>query len=173
MRSNFSLPAGFSGCGYGYAERIPAAYALKFCTPRMVWSLLGGRVRFFKYGYQTLWDRVGDVLDVRLNHPVLRITRGDCVRIATEGGEFEFDKVLLCCDLRDIARTLDLDDEESELIGRIRSIRYHTVIAEAEDLFPSNCALPAHFSEQFAGAPVTWYKRWSDRNLFNFYAHRQ
>jgi hypothetical protein len=167
-----------SGFGYGYTHRIPAAYALKLCTPRTMIAILGGRssairirsLRGFKKGYQGLWDRIGAVLDVRLSHSIDRITRGDTIQVETEGHELEFDKLILCCDLRGIAEALDVDEEESEMIGKIRNHRYHALIAEVEGL-PSGVAfLPAHFSERHAGAAMCWYNRWTENNLFNLYA---
>ncbi len=160
-----------SGFGYGYSEQIPAAYALKFCNPRMIWrSLLDDGLVSFSSGYQNLWARVAERLDIRLGHAVTRITRGDRVIVAAENAEFEFDKVILCCDLRTIAPALDLDEEESELIGRIRNHRFHAVIAEVENM-PSRVAFVTdHFSDRLPGAIVSWYQRWSERNLFNLYA---
>ena len=159
-----------SGFGYGYTDNIPAAYALKFCSPAMIWKTMAGGLRGFTRGYQEVWDRVAPYLDVRLSHSVRRIIRRDNVVIETDSGNFVFDKVILGCDLRAIAPALDQDEEESELIRKIRSHRYHVVLAETEKM-PSRVAfLYGHFSHRLQGAAVCWYHRWADRNLYNFYA---
>jgi len=161
--------AWLAGFGYGYPDGIPAAYALKFCTPHSIWALVIQGAVGFRNGYQGLWERIGSVLDVRFNHAVQRITRQDRIVVATEGGEFEFDKLILSCDLRAVAPALDLDEEEADLIGRIRSHRYYSLIAEVEDLPPAAFVTP-EYGPQFAGELVCWYHRWSDTSVYNIYA---
>jgi hypothetical protein len=159
-----------SGFGYGYTTGIPAAYALKVCTPRVVRPFFLHDSRGFPHGFQGLWERVASVLDVRLNTSIERIERGEGVRIKTTAGDFDFDKLILSCDLRDIASTLDRDEEEAALIARIRHRRFHAVIAEAERMPARLAFLPAHFSEESEGDLVCWYQGWVEGNLFNFYA---
>jgi len=163
--------AWMSAYGYGHAARIPAAYALKFCKPRTIWAVLRGGGVGFRYGYQNLWERVGSMLDVRRNHAIRRITRRDRVLIETEGDEFEFDRLILCCDLRSIAPALDLDEEEVHLIGCIRNYTYYSVLAEVEG-FPSPAAfISPEFSPEVDGALVGWLQRWTDGNIYNIYAN--
>ena len=159
-----------SGFGYGYTPAIPAAYALKLCTPRVVRPFFLHDSRGFPDGFQGLWERVASVFDVRLNTAIERIERGEGVHIKTTAGDFDFDKLILSCDLRDIAPALDPDDEEAALIARIHNHRFHAVIAEAERIPVRLAFLPAHFSEEFAGNLVCWYQGWSEENLFNFYS---
>jgi len=164
-----------SGFGYGYAPSMPAAYALKMCSPGVIRPFFLHNLRGFAAGYQGLWERVASVLDVRLNTAIQSIERGDGIRIETTAGHFDFDKMILACDLRGIAPALgnldkDPDPEEAGLIARIRSHRYHSVIAEAERIPARLAFLTAHFSEECAGDPACLYQRWSGENLFNFYA---
>lgn len=157
-----------SGFGYGYASSVPAAYALKLCIPSVVRPYFLHGMRGFPEGYQGLWERVASVLDVRLNTAIQSVERGEGVRVKTGAGDFEFDKLILACDLRAIV--LDIDEEEASLIGKIRSHRYHSVIAETERM-PSRLAfLTDHFKEENAGDLVCWYQRWSEENFFNFYS---
>jgi len=159
-----------SGFGYGYAPSMPAAYALKMCTPGVIRPFFLHNLRGFTDGYQGLWERVASVLDVRLNTTIQSIERGNGIRIKTSEGDFEFDKLILACDLRAVVSALDRDEEEAGLIARIRSHRYHSVIAEAEHMPARLAFLPDHFTEECAGDPGCIYQRWSEENLFNFYA---
>ncbi len=160
-----------SGFGYGPNSRIPAAYGLKFCHPAMLWRIFflkGGRC--FTEGYQNLWTRVAAELDVRLNHRVSSITRGDRVIIRTGAAEHEFDKVVMACDLRAIAPALDTDPEEAELISKIRSHRYHVMVAEVTGLPVRIAFVPGHFREHRKSGLLCWYHRWKEKNLHTLYA---
>lgn len=160
-----------SGFGYGPNRQIPAAYGLKFCHPAMLWRIFGLKGgRCFDDGYQNLWVRVAEQLDVRLRHPVTRIRRGEKVTVQTLSGQHEFDKVVLTCDLRAIAPSLDLDSEEEDLVGRIRSHRYHVMVAEVSGLPTRIAFVPGNFGEVHPGGLLCWYQRWKDRSLYNLYA---
>ncbi len=159
------------GFGYGYTDTIPAAYALKFWTPQMIFkSLILKWLRGFEDGYQVVWDRVAASLDVRFGHAVTRIVRGDKVAIHYGTGVCEFDKVILACDLRAIAPALDSDEEERALIGRIVDHRYCVVIADVEKMPARVAFLHQNFNGRRIGSTVCWYQRWADRNLHSFYA---
>ena len=159
------------GFGYGYADGIPAAYALKFCTPGMIWkSLILKWLRGFVDGYQVVWDRVAASLDVRFDCAVTRIDRSDGVAIHTDHGVFRFDKVILCCDLRAVASVLDTDEDEQDLVDRIVSHRYCVVVADVDNMPARVAFLHQHFDSATVGSTVCWYQRWEDRNLYNFYA---
>lgn len=144
----------FTGAGYGYAEdRIPAAYLVKALRhtgdQERRWQLAGG--------FQALWERVAASLrDVRPGHEVRSVTRDERgVRLVTrragaDGGSVEethrFDQLVIAHSPAAAGAYLDGTDEERDLFGRVRHLRYVSAWLTVE-------GLPAHLRERWCFLP--------------------
>jgi len=150
-----------TGFGYGYSDEVPAAYALKYttvmCPPR----------EYLNSGYQGLWQRVADRVDVRLGTEIESIERGDTVRVTTADGTLEFDRVILACHLDEALEFLDASAEEVDLFSRIRYYDYHVFAGTTEGLPRERYAW---VPEPRPGHIMFWYRRWPDSDLLTFYS---
>lgn len=150
-----------TGFGYGYSDEVPAAYGLKYitvlCPPR----------EYLEGGYQGLWQQVAEELDVRLETEIESIERGDRVRVVTQRGSLEFDRLVVASPLDDALDFLDASAEETELFSRIRYYDYHVYAGLAEGLPQQRYGLiPTPRRER----TMFWYRRWTDSDLVTFYS---
>lgn len=131
---------------YGRLDEVPAAYFVKFQGLRNwlsnvfhIVGLIQGWPRVFDNGFQNLWQRVAQSLDVRLGSKIESIRRpleaqAEDVDIElTVAGQApeRFDYLLLACPLDLPTMTsigIDLREQETELFARIL---YHTIVATA------------------------------------------
>lgn len=159
------LSVSITGFGYGYANEVPAAYILKYIA-----LMLPGR-ELLETGYQGLWQRVAERLDVRLGSQIQRIERGTRVAVHTAEGREDFDRLILACPLDDAARHMDTCDEEGALLSRIRYYDYHVCQVRAVGLPTARYGyLPGRQRSTCAGQTMFWYRRWPDRDVINFYS---
>lgn len=131
------------GCGYGYAETMPAAYWMKLMKTfghEYSKNILKGRPFYqgFTDGWQNLWVQLVDKkrIDVRLNSNVVRIERshdGESIKVITEDNEFDFDRVIVT--VPQLAPNfLTLTPEETLALQMIRTLPYKTTLAKIEGL---------------------------------------
>jgi hypothetical protein len=151
--------------GYGYIDEIPAVYVLKY-LPLIRFPLCEIDVG----GFQEVWRRVADGLDVRLGVDVRAVTRGDVVTVETSRGAFELDALILACPLDEALGFLDASDDERRLFSMIRYERYHVLAAMTEGLPDARWThFPGHCSPDHAGWPVFMLRRWRGSGLRTFY----
>jgi predicted NAD/FAD-binding protein len=155
----------FTAFGYGYLSEIPAAYVLKYLA-------LFGPASELSAGYQDLWERVARHVDVRRNVTVRRVRRDDHgVLVESDSGSVRFDAIVLACPADHALRVLDADEEERDLLSRVRWQDYRVVVAsvrrfcDARQLF-----FPKHFGTSTRGEPMCAYRRWPDSDVRLFYA---
>lgn len=126
----------FCSLGYGYFDKIPALYVLKFIdanklgiVARSAVGLEGSWPRVFIAGFQELWRRVAAPLDIKLEHEVTGISR-ECVdgrsvvNVEAGGLPHEFDHVIMACAPHKAVEFMDAGDEESDLFKKVRTLRY-------------------------------------------------
>lgn len=137
-----------TGYGYGYAEEIPAAYALKYFAPSWaVPSVLGRRLTVVEEGYQALVRRLAATLDVRCGTSVAAIEPGSPVRVRmSDGREEAFDHVIVACAPRRLAALFPGDSGLAGLFRDVTHTRYVTLAAEVTGLPGSVVFVPEHFT---------------------------
>ncbi len=158
----------FTGFGYGWFDDVPAAYVLKyFALFRFpVLEILDG-------GYQGLWERVAERLDVRRGEAVHKVDRSDpagTIVVETTAGRHVFDALVLACPTDAAAQFLDATPEERELFAAVQWIDYHVVGLRVERGPKARYGFfPKHFARTRAGEVVFFYRRWLDRDLVLYY----
>lgn len=130
-----------SACGYGFYEEVPAQYWMKLMVILLSFALRGGETLnnlwCFSDGYQDLWRRAAEGLDVRLNSPVSSIIRtgSGCdakVEITANGKTELFDKVIIAAPMEKARDLLDLTHAEQKLFQNIRTLRYIITVARTD-----------------------------------------
>jgi hypothetical protein len=165
--------------GYGYLDEIPAPYALKYLSLATYWNLitvgLGLPRRWpkrFIDGFQRLWERVAEQLDVRLGVEISAIDRRGLIRVhLNRAGVIEFDYLILACPLDSgaLGRILTLSREEADLFARI----------VANDYVVTSYALPGlrlpkrivgMFPVPDVGQPWAMTQQYADNEFVQFYS---
>ncbi|MCB9686348.1 MAG: AMP-binding protein [Alphaproteobacteria bacterium] len=143
----------FVGAGYGHLEdEVPAAY-----LARSFAHTHDAADRFqLERGFEALWTSVAERLaDVRVGTAVVgcrRSERGVELTLRGPGGERteRFDQ-LVVAHAPSGAGWLDADEEERDLFGRVRHLRYVSAFAEVdglpEELRERWCFVPEHTSD--------------------------
>jgi len=92
-----SVAYGYTASGYGFVQDMPYAYLHEFTRTSMA-----GKIRRFKNGYTSLWQKIGESLPLKLccNTEVLAIRRNsDGVTVKTKSlnqvETMEFDKIII------------------------------------------------------------------------------
>ena len=126
----------FVGAGYGYLEdEVPATYLAKLFAHTVD---APGRYHL-RDGYQTLWKRVAaDLRDVRTGCEVqasVRDASGVTLTVRRSDGEVStarFDRLVIAHSPASALTWLDSSEEERDLFGRVRHLRYVSAIADVE-----------------------------------------
>jgi hypothetical protein len=164
--------------GYGYLDEIPAPYALKYLSLATYWNLitvgLGLPRRWpkrFVDGFQRLWERVAEQLNVRLGVEITAIDRGGPIRVHLNSAEvMEFDYLILACplDCGSLGRFLTLSGEEVDLFKRIIANDYIVTSYALPDL-----RLPKRIVGMFPvpdiGQPWAITQQYADNEFVQFY----
>jgi predicted NAD/FAD-binding protein len=158
--------------GYGDLEETPAAYALKFPTPR---DLLNVRQQWPKKivgGFQRLWEKVAAGLDVRLNTHIRRIERNEGIRVVLDTGEaLEFDQLILACPLSAdvLGEFLTLSTEEAALFSKVIYSPYRvTAVADTGLRLPSTSV--GYLPYRGPGQPAGMHQQHRDLPRVHFYS---
>jgi hypothetical protein len=163
----------FTPFGYGFVDEVPAAYALKYYEPRLVTSLISGdNLGMVRDGYQSLWQKVAENLNVQLSTPVLKITRSPTgpALVETEKSSRFYDHLILTTMPEDTLKFLDATPEEQNDFSKVKRYFYYSIAVEVPDGFGSAGFLPDNYVESRAKHPLCWFKRWTDGNIAIFYA---
>jgi hypothetical protein len=152
--------------GYGFMEDVPAAYILNYLC------LFGPSFELHDTGFGGLWERVGKTLDVRVNTRVERVERdAQGVRVTTNRGVFEAQKLVLACPLDQSLSFLDAGDEERALFSKVRTMNYQTIAFDTEGMPPpAYVFLPEHFGKEALGRPMFYYRRFRETGVITFYS---
>ena len=138
------------GCGYGYADEVPAIYLMQLMdsfVPLFRRAMLfpelmtmPNYVAMFTYGYQTLWNEISRHLNVRLRSPVTKIVRfrdeDGTQRVALTSGSTteEFDRLVISSPLDKALGFLDASPTEIDLFSRIRYYPYTVTVFRGRNL---------------------------------------
>ena len=137
----------FVGFGYGYYEDVPALYLMKL----MGWLVKVGpngleAPPYFTFpdGYQSLWQKVAQQLNVRVSAKVTGIERGcegeaaTCdqpVALTINGTEhLTFDAVIISAPLKAVPSFMTLTEDERALFDKVQSSRYFATLFAAVHL---------------------------------------
>lgn len=92
-----SVAYGYTASGYGFIQDMPYAYIHEFTRTSMA-----GKIRRFKGGYTSLWQRIAESLPIKLhcNTEVFTIKRNSDsvtvnVKCSSEIETMEFDKIII------------------------------------------------------------------------------
>jgi cytochrome P450/predicted NAD/FAD-binding protein/acyl carrier protein len=165
-----SFGTGFTAAGYGRLDQVPALYFLKYAEMTGLLSstrdLLGHAGSFtIKGGFGTLWQRVAEELDVRLNVEIEQIIR-DADGVRVKAGEWiEGDAIVLTVPIDQIPG-LDATPEERDIAARVRYLDYTTVVCTAEGLPREAFSLVAQPKDV-----VSFHHRYEDSDVYTCYAY--
>ncbi|NKE61875.1 FAD-dependent oxidoreductase [Lentzea sp. PSKA42] len=165
-----SFGTGYTAAGYGRLDEVPALYFLKYAEMTGLLSstrdLLGHVGSFtIKGGFGSLWQRVAQDLDVRLNVEIEQIVRNaDGVRV--KAGEWiEADAIVLTVPI-DQVPALDATPEERGIAARVRYLDYSTMVCAAEGLPREAFSLVAQPRNV-----VSFHHRYEDSDVYTCYAY--
>lgn len=92
-----SVAYGYTASGYGFVQDMPYAYLHEFTRTSMA-----GKIRRFKGGYTSFWQKIADSLPVKLHYDseVLAVRRNcDNVIVTVKNSDevktMEFDKIII------------------------------------------------------------------------------
>ncbi len=160
----------FTGFGYGYFERVPAAYVLKYYRWPTLVAFLQRKIYRLPGGIQHLWTAVAAAQDVRLSTTITKIERGEIVRVTTEAGTEEFDALLIASPLDETVSYLDATDEERALFSRIQYVDYVTIACHVTGIADGDGYVPSNYLPSRPGTPLFWHHRHPDADVYTFYA---
>ena len=159
----------FTGFGYDYFERVPAAYVLKYYSWATLKSFAQRKLYKFPHGIQTLWTTVAQAHNVRYNTVIQKITRGATVTITTTTDTIECDRLIITSPLDEALQFIDANPLEQELFSKIQYSDYRTYALWLHDFPKMSGYLPGNYTSSRTGQPVFWYLRHADINLYTFY----
>lgn len=160
----------FTGFGYDYFERVPAAYVLKYYRWSTLMAFMQRKVYRLPNGIQHLWTAVATHYTVRLNTNIERIERSETlVSVTTERGTEKFDSLIIASPLDESLLYLDASENERELFSKIQYTDYVTIACTVEDILDGDGYVPNNFAPHRAGHPVFWHHRHADAKVYTFY----
>ena len=161
----------FTGFGYDYFERIPAAYVLKYYRWSTLLAFMQRKVYRLPNGIQHLWTAVASAHTVRLNTNITRIERSETsVFVTTEKGTEEFDSLIIASPLDEALLYIDSTEDERSLFSKIQYVDYVTIACTIEGILDGDGYVPNNFVPHRAGHPVFWHHRHADAKVYTFYA---
>lgn len=83
-------------------------------------TYINGNLKYFKEGYQELWNRVAKNHDVMLNAKISKVERKEKnITVVLEDKVLEFDKLIVTCSLTQALTFLDVTKEENALFNKV------------------------------------------------------
>lgn len=176
-----SLDIGYTSSGYGYLDEpdLPALYLMRMIE--LGGFLDTGQQRHYQGewtiqgGFMNLWRRVAaQIHDLRLGVQVKTVDRHhDRVVVRTDAGELEFDGIVLALPLEQSLRFLDVEDEERELVSRLRYNHYYTHVVSMTGLPRKGFYMVAQHSltGDKRGRVTAFHHRYDDTDVYTVYAY--
>ncbi|KAK2382141.1 long-chain-fatty-acid--AMP ligase FadD26 [Trifolium repens] len=187
-----SVAYGYTASGYGFVQDMPYAYLHEFTRTSMA-----GKIRRFKGGYTSLWQKIAESLPLRLlcNTEVLAINRNsDSVMVDIKRlnvvETLEFDKIIISGSFplkyRRIYRSpstciesekgvMDASDLEKDLFSKVETNDYYTTVLKIKghEHFPIGFYYFNKYMEDPStiGNPVAMQKFYADSNIFLFWSY--
>ncbi len=166
------LSHSFVSFGYGYMSEIPAAYVLRYFSPRLLRSFMFGQVHMLQSGYQTLWKKIADRLTVLTGFEIESARResGLWVIKSKTGQRQEFDSVIWTAPLESAALVMDLPPPLKSIFSEIKYQFYNSSLVEVEGLAHGSGVVTKNYDVKQEGRVVSWLFRWPNKtNVANFY----
>ncbi|XP_057452599.1 uncharacterized protein LOC130744429 [Lotus japonicus] len=188
-----SVAYGYTASGYGFTQDMPYAYIHEFTRTSMA-----GKIRRFKGGYTSLWQRIVESLPVKLhcNAEVSAIRRSSDsvtvnVKSSNEVESMEFDKIIISGNfplkygrtyrsvpstcIESEAEVMDASDLEKELFSKVETNDYYTTVFKIKGLEHMPVGF-YYFSEYMEdpstiGNPVAMQKFYADTDVFLFWSY--
>ncbi|WCJ36960.1 Long-chain-fatty-acid--AMP ligase FadD28 [Euphorbia peplus] len=190
-----SVAYGYTASGYGFPQDMAYAYIHEFTRTSMA-----GKIRRFKGGYTTLWEKIVESIPVELhrNTEVLSVRRNsDVVEVdvrSSDGEErvLEFDKIVISGSFpfkngktyrspvadfseSETNQVMDLCELEKELFSKVQAIDYYTTVLKIKGLedLPIGFYYFSEYMEDPAtiGHPVAMQKFYADTDIFLFWSY--
>ncbi|OWM69223.1 hypothetical protein CDL15_Pgr025410 [Punica granatum] len=189
-----SVQYGYTASGYGFVQDMPYAYIHEFTRTSMA-----GKIRRFKGGYTSLWEKISDSLPIKVLHntevvSVKRTASGVYVDAVSSRGEverMEFDKMIISGSFpfknvktyRSPALTcrepgkevLDMGDLEKELFSKVRTIDYYTTVLKIKGF--QHIPVGFYYFGEYVddpstiGNPVAMQRFHADTDIFLFWSY--
>lgn len=124
--------------GYPYYENVPAMYYFKLFDLLLKVDPAGLQtmtILLFPAGFQNLWVRLAEGLDVHCSSEVTRIQRSMTgsepkIEITANGAARVYDRLIIASPPKATQQYLDMTNEERELFARVVSRNYHVTVAK-------------------------------------------
>ncbi|XP_061367274.1 uncharacterized protein LOC133310373 [Gastrolobium bilobum] len=188
-----SVAYGYTASGYGFIQDMPYAYIHEFTRTSMA-----GKIRRFKGGYTSLWQRIVESLPVKLhyNTEVLAIKRNSDsvtvnVKSSNEIETVEFDKIIISGNFplkygrtyRSVPSTcigcetevMDASDLEKDLFSKVETNDYYTTVLKIKGL--EHIPVGFYYFNEYMedpstiGNPVAMQKFYAESNIFLFWSY--
>lgn len=181
VKKNSSFPSqmqellshSFVSFGYGHMSEVPAAYVLRYFSPKLLRSFMFGQVHMIENGYQSLWKKVAASVSVKTDFEVEKAIREDGVWSlrSRAGDEQKFDALIWTAPLEDLAKRADISPSLKDLFSKIRYQNYYSTLVEIEGLSRGGGVITKNYEVNAGGGNiVSWLNRWpQESNLTNFY----
>ncbi|XP_028780068.1 uncharacterized protein LOC114736419 [Neltuma alba] len=188
-----SVAYGYTASGYGFVQDMPYAYLHEFTRTSMA-----GKIRRFKGGYTSLWQKIADALPLKLhcNTEVLAVRRnfeGVIVNVKTfdEVKTMEFDKIIISgnfplkygrtyrsppsASIEHEMEVMDVSDLERDLFSKVETNDYYTTVVKIKGLedMPVGFYYFSEFMEDPStiGNPVALQKFYADTDIFLLWSY--
>ena len=159
----------FTGFGYGYFDRVPAAYVVKFYSWDTCKAFLRQQIYIFPQGIQGLWTTVATAFNVRYNTTIQSITRAETILVKTDSEDLVFDELIITSPLDEALKILDARTEEQTLFSKIQYVNYRTYACTIKGFPKRSGHVPGNYTFERSGHPIFWYGRYVDSELYTFY----
>lgn len=167
------LSHSFVSFGYGYMSEIPAAYILRYFSPRLLRSFVFGQVHMLENGYQNLWKKIAEQLKVKNNFEVDKAQRiNNEWHISSKTGQQEiFDIMIWTAPLDKAAEAMPLNPQLKSVFSKIEYQFYNSALVEVDGLpLKGSGVVTQNYEVSQAGGVVSWLHRWPNKtNVANFY----
>ncbi|OWM69222.1 uncharacterized protein LOC116212053 isoform X2 [Punica granatum] len=191
-----SVQYGYTASGYGFVPDMPYAYIHEFTR-----TSIAGKIRRFKGGYTSLWERIGNSIPIKLlaNTEVLSVRRDSSVvhievKSSSGGAEaehIEYDKIIISGSFpfknakayrsptstskEPESKVLDMSELEKELFSKVRTIDYYTTVLKIKGFehIPVGFYYFGEYMEDptTIGNPVAMQRFHADTDIFLFWSY--
>ncbi|XP_027927889.1 uncharacterized protein LOC114184778 [Vigna unguiculata] len=188
-----SVAYGYTASGYGFVQDMPYAYLHEFTRTSMA-----GKIRRFKGGYTSLWQRIAESLPIKLhcNTEVLTIKRNSDsvtvnIKCSNEIETMEFDKIIISgnfplkygrtyrsvpsTNLECESEVMDVSELEKDLFSKVETNDYYTTVLKIKGMehMPVGFYYFREYMEDPStiGNPVAMQKFYADSNIFLFWSY--
>jgi hypothetical protein len=156
----------WSGLGYGYLDEASVKYfphffeIIKLAIPPFTTKL--GYTS--SEGMSSLWERLAEELDIRLNNEVTQIALLRGGKIQINGGSVHYDALIIACPPDKAKKIVANQLEDYSFLELFNYVEYHSLLIESSS-FPSQTGYFPGFIEgvfKRSSLPVFWFQPHKD-----------